>query len=227
MPFGLANSPSVFQSYMNYIFRDMLDLRVLVYIDDILVFSDSLDEHIHHVRAVLKRLIQHQLYVKVEKCEFHQTKIAFLGYVISQEGVAMDDNKVRAVVDWPQPRTLKELQRFLGFANFYRRFIRSFSSVSAPLTSLTKRATSQLPWSTEAGQAFQELKDRFTSAPILHHPNPSHPFIMEVDASSTGIGLFFLNVRVRPLKCSPLHTFPGNYLPLNETMMWEIENCWQ
>ncbi len=108
MPFGLANSPSVFQSYMNDIFRDMLDRRVLVYIDDILVFSDSLDEHNQHVRAVLNRLIQHQLYVKAEKCEFHQTKIAFLGYVISQEGVAMDDNKVRAVVDWPQPRTLKE-----------------------------------------------------------------------------------------------------------------------
>ncbi len=109
---------SVFQSFMNDIFRDMLDRRVLVYVDDILVFSDSFDEHIQHVRAVLKRLMQHQLYVKAEKCEFHQTQVAFLGYVISQEGVAMDDNKVKAVVNWPQPRTLKELQRFLGFANF-------------------------------------------------------------------------------------------------------------
>ncbi len=207
MPFGLANSPSVFQSFMNDIFRDMLDRRVLVYIDDILVFSDSFDEHIQHVRAVLRRLMQHQLYIKAEKCEFHQTQVAFLGYVISQEGVTMDDNKVKAVVNWPQPRTLKELQRFLGFANFYRRFIRNFSSVAAPLTSLTKRSTSQLSWSTEAKQAFQELKDRFTSAPILHHPDPSHPFIIEVDASSTGIGAILSQRQGSPTKMFPCAYF--------------------
>ncbi len=188
MAFGLANSPSVFQSFVNDIFRDMLDRWVVVYIDDILIYSNSFDEHIHHVRSVLQRLTQYQLYAKAEKCEFHQTKTSFLGYVISQEGVAMDDNKVRAVVDWPQPHTVKELQRFLGFANFYRRFIKNFSSVAAPLTAMTRRNASLLTWSPEALQAFQELKIRFTSAPILHHPDPSLSFIVEVDASSTGIG---------------------------------------
>ncbi len=178
-----------------------------MYIDDILVFSDSFDEHIQHVRAVLRRLMQNQLYIKAEKCEFHQTQVAFLGYVISQEGVTMDEHKVKAVVNWPRPRTLKELQRFLGFAKFYRRFIRNFSSVAAPITSLTKRSTSQLSWSTEARQAFQELKDRFTSATILHHPDPSHPFIIEVDASSTGIGAILSQRQGSPTKMFPCAYF--------------------
>ncbi len=117
---------------MNDIFRDMLDRWVIVYIDDILIYSDTQEEHIRHVRSVLKRLLQHQLYVKAEKCEFHRTTPILLGYIISQDGVSMDDKKVQAVLDWPQPQTVKELQRFLGFANFYhRRFIRNFSSIAS------------------------------------------------------------------------------------------------
>ncbi|KAL0175452.1 hypothetical protein M9458_027782, partial [Cirrhinus mrigala] len=114
MPFGLANSPSYFQAFVNDVFRDMLNRWVIVYIDDILIFSNSYAEHVQHVRAVLQRLIQHKLFAKEEKCQFHQESIAFLGYVISPEGVAMDDAKVKAVRDWPRPKTLKELQRFLG-----------------------------------------------------------------------------------------------------------------
>ncbi|XDV53693.1 hypothetical protein PO909_022129 [Leuciscus waleckii] len=121
MPFGLSNSPSVFQAFVNEIFRDMLNLRVIVYIDDILIYSDTLEAHVRDVRVILQRLIDNQLYAKVQKCEFHQTRIAFLGYVISAEGVIMDESKVSAVVNWPRPATVKELQRFLGFANFYRR----------------------------------------------------------------------------------------------------------
>lgn len=166
----------------------MLDRWVVVYIDDILVYSDTMEEHVQHVRAVLYRLIQHQLYAKAEKCEFHRTKTSFLGYVISQEGVAMDDQKVRAVVEWPQPKTVKELQCFLGFANFYRQFIRNFSTVAAPLTSMTRRNSNSLTWTTEACQVFRYLKHRLTTAPILHHPDPSKAFIVEVDASRTGIG---------------------------------------
>lgn len=104
---------------------------------------------------------------KPKKLEFHQTSTSFLGYVISQEGVAMDERKVKAVLDWPLPQTVKELQRFLGFANFYRRFIRNFSAIAAPLTTMTKRNTARLSWSTESRQAFDELKGRFTPAPIL------------------------------------------------------------
>ncbi len=118
---------------------------------------DSLDTHVKHVRAVLKRLIQHQLYAKIQKCEFHQTQISFLGYVISSEGVTMDDSKVQAVLNWPKPTTVKELQRFLGFANFYQRFIRSFSMVAAPLTSLLQGGKQRLNWTQASEQSFRQL----------------------------------------------------------------------
>ncbi len=188
MPFGLVNSPSVFQAFINDVFRDMLGRWAIVYMDDILVYSDTQDSHVQHVRAVLKRLIEHQLYAKMEKCEFHQTLTSFLGYIISADGVAMDEKKINSVVNWPTPKTTKELQRFLGFANFYRRFIRNFSTIAAPLTSLLKGGKPYLAWSTAASEAFQQLKQRFTSAPILHHPDPELEFTVEVDASNTGIG---------------------------------------
>ncbi len=137
MPFRLSNSPSVFQAFINDVFRDMLNQWVIVYID-ILIYSETYEEHVRHIRAVLKRLLQHQLYAKAEKCEFHQETISFLGYVISSGGVTMDEQKVRAVVNWPQPTTLKELQCYLGFVNFYRRFIRNFSTIAASMTSMIK-----------------------------------------------------------------------------------------
>uniref|UniRef100_A0A3B3DPC6 Gypsy retrotransposon integrase-like protein 1 n=1 Tax=Oryzias melastigma TaxID=30732 RepID=A0A3B3DPC6_ORYME len=188
MPFGLCNAPSVFQAFVNDIFRDMLQKNVIVYIDDILVYSKTLDEHVSHVRQVLQRLIKNNLYAKREKCVFHQTSISFLGYVIGAQGVAMDQSKVDAVLNWPQPTNVKELQRFLGFANFYRRFIRGFSTVATPLTSLLRGAPKRLHWTPEARSAFQALKRRFSESPILRHPDPSAQFIVEVDASSTGVG---------------------------------------
>ncbi len=203
MPFGLANSPSVFQSFINDVFRDMLNRWVIVYIDDILIYSTSLKDHVKQVRAVLRRLIDHQLYAKAEKCEFHQESVSFLGYVISSGGVAMDDKKIRNVVNWPQPTTLKELQRFLGFANFYRRFIRNFSTVAAPLTSMTKKGNQRLTWSPAAHQALRTLKERFTTAPILHHPDPEQEFIVEVDAWSTGIGAVLSQRQGDPPKLYP------------------------
>ncbi|KAL0186709.1 hypothetical protein M9458_018379, partial [Cirrhinus mrigala] len=213
MPFGLSNSPSIFQSFMNDVFRDMLGKGVIVYIDDILIYSNSMSEHIQHVRKVLQRLIQYQLYAKLEKCEFQRTSTSFLGYIISPEGVAMDEKKVEAVLKWPQPRTLKELQRFLGFTNFYRRFIRNFSSVAAPLTSMTKRQTTRLTWSQEALQAFDELRVRFTSAPILRHPDPNKPFIVEVDASSTGVGAILSQRHGDPAKTFPCAYFSRKLSP--------------
>lgn len=176
MPFWLVNSPSVFQSFINDVFRD-INRWVIVYINDILIYSNSLTEHITHVRAVLQWLLSHQLYAKAEKCEFHQTAVSFLGYIISSEEV-----------HWPQPTTRKELQHFLGFADFYRCFIRNFSAVATLLTSMLKGGSNKLCWSPAAVQSFKELKSRVTSAPILHYPEPNIPFIVEVDASNSGIG---------------------------------------
>ncbi|KAI2654876.1 Transposon Tf2-6 polyprotein [Labeo rohita] len=203
MPFGLANSPSIFQALVNDIFRDMLNHHVIVYIDDILVYSEDFQSHVQHVRAVLKRLIQHQLYAKLQKCEFHQTRISFLGYIISAEGVTMDDQKVTSVLNWPRPKTIKDLQRFLGFANFYRRFIRNFSQVAAPLTSMTRKGPNILRWTPQSEQAFQDLKNRFTTAPILRHPDPELEFTVEVDASNSGIGAILSQRHGSPPKLFP------------------------
>ncbi|KAI2656914.1 Transposon Tf2-6 polyprotein [Labeo rohita] len=175
--------------------------------------NNSYPEHVQHVRAVLQRLIQHRLYAKQEKCEFHQQSISFLGYIISPEGVAMDETKVSAVRDWPRPKTLKELQRFLGFSNFYRRFIRNFSSVAAPLTSMIKKGDTRLSWSLPAIQAFEELRQRFTTAPILHHPDPNQPFLVEVDASSTGVGAVLSQRQGAPPKTVPCAFFSHKLSP--------------
>ncbi|KAK3541248.1 hypothetical protein QTP86_016912 [Hemibagrus guttatus] len=186
MPFSLTKTPAVFQSLINGVFQDILWKWVIAYIDDILVYSTSLEEHVRHVREVLSRLQRHHLFVKPKKCEFHQTTMTFLGYVITRQGVEMDVTKVQAVTEWPSPTTVKELQCFLGFTNFYRHFIRNYSSGVGPLTSLLKGKPRRLAWMDQAQAAFQQLKDCFTTVPILRHPDPDLPFVVEVDASSSG-----------------------------------------
>ncbi|KAK3506722.1 hypothetical protein QTP70_017705 [Hemibagrus guttatus] len=188
MPFGLTNALALFQSLINGVFQDILGKWVIAYIDNILVYSTSLEEHMRHVREVLSRLQRHRLFVKPEKCEFHQSTMSFLGYVITRQGVEMDVTKVQAVTEWPSPSTVKELQHFLGFANFYWWFIRNYSSVAGPLTLLLKGKPRRLAWMDQAQAAFQRLKGCFTSAPILRHPDPDLPFVVEVDASISGLG---------------------------------------
>ncbi len=187
LPFGLSNAPAVFQALVNDVLRDMLNQFIYVYLDDILIFSHSLQEHVQHVRRVLQRLLENGLYVKAEKCVFHAQSVPFLGYIVSVEGMRMDPDRVQAVVDWPTPDSRKALQRFLGFANFYRRFIRSFSQLAAPLTALTSIKT-PFRWSSAAEAAFTKLKGCFVSAPILIAPDPSRQFVVEVDASEVGVG---------------------------------------
>ncbi|KAG1940759.1 retrotransposable element [Pimephales promelas] len=187
LPFGLVNAPAVFQALINDVLHDMLNIFVFVYLDDILIFSPSLQVHIQHVRRVLQRLLENRLFVKAEKCTFHVSSISFLGSIVSAEGVSMDPGKVSAVTDWPIPDSRVALQRFLGFANFYRRFIRNFSQVAAPLTALTS-VKSSFRWSDAAQTAFDRLKTLFTTAPILLTPDVSRQFIVEVDASEVGVG---------------------------------------
>ena len=207
MPFGLTNAPAVFQALVNDVLRDMLNRFVFVYLDDILIFSRTREEHIQHVRKVLRRLLENQLYVKAEKCDFHASTITFLGYIINANGVTMDPAKVKAVADWPQPTTPKQLQRFLGFANFYRGFIRNYSKIAAPLHALTSGTAASFRWTTEADQAFCELKRRFSSAPILTHPDPSLPFVVEVDASDVGIGAVLSQRSLEDKKLHPCAFF--------------------
>ncbi|KAL0151898.1 hypothetical protein M9458_052790 [Cirrhinus mrigala] len=188
MPYGLSISPSVFQTFMNEVFREFLHRFVIVYIDNILIYSRNMAEPRQHVQQVLHKLCQQRLYLKLEKCEFHLPSVQFLGYVILAKGVQMDQGKVTAIQNWPQPTTIKELQRFLGFSNFYRRFIQNYSSITAPLTSLLRGKPKTIIWNPAAHEAFHQLKKIFSTAPLLHHPDPQRPFTVEVDASTTGVG---------------------------------------
>ncbi|CAJ0929294.1 unnamed protein product [Ranitomeya imitator] len=188
VPFGLSNAPSVFQSFMHDIFREYLDKFLIVYLDDILVFSDDWESHVKQVRMVFQVLRANSLFVKGSKCLFGVQKVSFLGFIFSPSTIEMDPVKVQAIYDWTQPTSLKSLQKFLGFANFYRRFINNFSSIAKPLTDLTKKGADVVNWSSAAVEAFQELKRRFSSAPVLCQPDVSLPFQVEVDASEIGAG---------------------------------------
>ncbi|KAK2908400.1 hypothetical protein Q8A73_009473 [Channa argus] len=187
MPFGLTNAPAVFHSLINSVLRDFINQFVFVYLDDILIFSRNLHDHQQHVRLVLQRLLENRLFVKAEKCEFHVSTVSFLGFLIGEGEVKPDPEKTRAVTEWPRRGTRKQLQRFLGFANFYRRFIKNYSTIAAPLTKLTS-PIAPFRWTEKAEGAFTQLKEQFTSPPILSQPDTSRQFVVEVDASEVGVG---------------------------------------
>jgi len=187
MLFGLTNAPSTFQDMMNHVLSDLLDVGVLAYMDDILVYSKTENDHDRLVKEVLKRQQDKGLAVSPEKCVWKADEVEFLGYVIGRNRIQMSKDKMEAVLSWPQPTSLMETQSFLGFANFYRCFIQNYSQVARPLTELTKK-TEKWAWNGEAGMAFEELKRRFTTAPILAHFDPARPVILETDASDFAIG---------------------------------------
>jgi hypothetical protein len=182
MPFGLTNAPASFQQLMNEVLREFLDISVIVYLDDILIYSETREEHIRHITQVLERLRKHRLWAKAEKCRFFQNSVDFLGYIVSQDGVSMDPAKVKAILEWHSPKTIKDIQVFLGFANFYRRFIKGYSKITEPLTRLLRKDT-KFEWSDKAQKAFDTLKTAFTTAPILTHFDPQRPIVLETDAS--------------------------------------------
>lgn len=187
MPFGLTNAPSTFQHLINHVFHDMLDKFVIAYLDDILIFSDTKEEHEKHVKQVLARLKENKLYAKAEKCDFYAEEIEFLGYLVSNKGIRMDPAKVKSVIEWPRPRNIKEIRGFLGFANFYRHFIKNYSKLVGPLTDLTK-TTRKYEWSDRAEAAFIAIKDAFAKGDIIHHFDPRAPITIETDASDFAIG---------------------------------------
>ncbi|SOV03659.1 uncharacterized protein UDID_19105 [Ustilago sp. UG-2017a] len=189
MPFGLANAPAHFQSFINDIFRDIIGVYVVVYLDDFLIFSDTEESHVKHVTEVLTRLRSNRLFAKLSKCEFHIKTVEFLGYIIKPTGIEMDPEKVRTVKEWPMPASIHDIQWFLGFANFYRRFIAHFARIAKPLTSLVKPTECfkkfELP--EEAQQAFHQLIQAFTSAGVLQHFDYHLPTRLETDASDFAI----------------------------------------
>lgn len=169
MPFGLTNAPATFQNLMNQTFQTYLRKFVLVFFDDILVYSKNLQEHYEHLQIVFQILRDNQLYAKKSKCAFAQSQINYLGHVISGQGISIDPSKLQDVQDWPVPHTVKQLRGFLGLAGYYKKFIRGYGILAKPLTCLLQKG--KFGWSIEAQHAFDNLKQALTTAPVLALPN--------------------------------------------------------
>lgn len=188
MPYGLTGAPATFQATMNQILAPLLRKCVVVFIDDILIYSKSYEEHVEHIRMVFELLREHQFKVRQSKCTFAQQKLKYLEHVISDRGVATDPSKVAIVQNWPTPTTVKELRGFLGLAGYYRRFVRNFGMISKPLTNLLKKGQ-LFVWTPITEQAFQALKQALLSSPVLALPDFNKTFVVETDASEKGIGV--------------------------------------
>ncbi|GJZ67516.1 putative reverse transcriptase domain-containing protein [Tanacetum coccineum] len=187
MPFGLTNAPAVFMDLMNRVCKPYLDKFVIVFIDDILIYSKNKEEHEKHLKIILELLKNEQLFAKFSKCDFWLESVQFLGHVINNKGVHVDPAKVEAIRNWSAPTTPKEVRQFLGLAGYYRRFIEGFSLISKPLTKLTEK-NKKYEWGTEEDEAFQTLKEKLCSAPILALPEGTENFVVYCDASHKGFG---------------------------------------
>ena len=193
MPFGLCNAPATFQRLMNLVLAGIQWHSCLVYIDDIIIFGKTFDQHLHNLQQVLDRLRQAGLKLQPSKCQFLQHEVIFLGHVVSQNGVAPDPEKTSKVAQWPTPSSAKEVQQFLGLASYYRRFVKDFAAVAKPLHRLTEKGV-PFVWTDQCQGCFNTLKTLLTSAPILALPNWSRPFIVDTDASDLAIGAVLAQV---------------------------------
>jgi len=187
MPFGLTNAPATFQRFINEILGEHLDVFVVAYLDDILIFSQTKEQHMEHVKTVLEKLHHAKLRLRLKKCEFHVQETDFLGHRITYEGIQTDYNKVQAIQEWPVPTNLRELQQFIGMVNYYRRYINNYAQGMGPLFQLLKKQTS-FKWEKEQQRAFEEAKSKLTTAPLLVQHDPEKETTIETDASDYAIG---------------------------------------
>lgn len=187
MPFGLTNAPATFSTLMNEVLHGFLDDFVVVYLDDIVIYSESMAEHLKHLRGVLARLRKHELYAKPSKCSFAQDRIDFLGHIVERGRIRMDPKKIQAIQEWKPPRDVHEVRSFLGLANYYRRFVKGYSEIARPLTNLTKK-TETWGWTPQCQAAFEKLKGAIMTDPVLALPDMSKPFVVETDASDYALG---------------------------------------
>eukprot|EP00253_Pinus_taeda_P033189 PITA_33189 len=187
LPFGLTNAPATFMCLMNRVFHRFLDKFVLIFIDDILIYSRSRKEHEEHLRLVLQTLREYQLYAKFSKCDFFKEEIQYLGHVITKEGIAVDPEKIRTIMEWPIPKDVADIRSFMGLAGYYRRFFEGFSRVAYPITSLQKKGK-VFKWTSECQKSFEQLKHLLTTAPILSIADPNKDYVVCTDASKEGMG---------------------------------------
>ena len=188
MPFGLTNAPPTFQAFINTTLCEYLDIFVTAYLDNILIYTKStLKEHLQGVKKVFKALQKEDIRLQPDKCKFYVKTIKFLASIIMTDGIQIDEKKVKAIREWPEPRNLKEVQAFLGFANFYQKFIQGYSQICTPLTKITRKEQ-PFHWECEQREDFEKLKKKFTSAPILASFDLERKIILETDASDQALG---------------------------------------
>jgi hypothetical protein len=185
MSFGLTNAPAYFTYLMNSVFMPELDKFVVVFIDDILIYSKTREDHANHICVILQLLRDHRLYAKFSKCEFWLDSVKFLGHTISSEGISVDPTKVQEVMDWEPPTSVHQIRSFLGLAGYYRRFIPDFSKIAKPMTELLKKEV-KFYWDDKCEEAFHTLRKLLTTAPVLAQPDSTQPFDVYCDASGTG-----------------------------------------
>ncbi|KAL8133322.1 hypothetical protein AgCh_008690 [Apium graveolens] len=187
MAFGLTNALAAFMDLMNRVFKQYLDKFVIVFIDDILIYSKMEEDHKEHLRIFLEILRKERLYAKFSKCEFWLEEVQFLGHVVNKEGIKVDPAKIEALMNWERPKTPTEVRSFLGLAGYYRRFVQDFTKIVVPLTKLTRKNENFI-WTEKCEESFQELKKRLVIAPVLVLPDEKGEFIIFGDASYKGLG---------------------------------------
>ncbi len=187
MPFGLSNAPATFQRLMELTLSGLQWLTCLIYLDDVIIFGSSFEEHLLRLKEVLGRFRAANLKLKPTKCQLFQDKVTFLGHVVSKDGIQPDPSNTGKVLAWPTPTNVTEVRQFLGFCSYYRRFVKNFSMIAKPLTDLTKKE-SALEWTDKCQDAFEELKAALTGSPVVAYPQDTGSFILDTDASDTGIG---------------------------------------
>jgi hypothetical protein len=187
VPFGLTNAPATFMCLMNNVLNKFLDKFVLVFIDDILIYSKNGEENEEHIRLVLQVLREHQLYAKFSKCEFFQKQIHYLGHVLSEEGVAIEPDKIKSIMEWTTPKDILDIRSFMGLEGYYRRFIKGFSKIGCPITTVQKKGI-KFTWTQKCEESFQTLKHLLTHAPMLKIDDPKDDFLMCTNACKEGIG---------------------------------------
>ncbi len=225
MPFGLTNAPATFCTLMNDIFREWLDNFVVVYIDDILIYSGSLEKHAEHFRKVFQRLRENKLYAKLEKCEFGVKEVDFLGHRITQEGLKMDNHKVTTIFDWEPLKSVLALRSFLGLASYYRKFIKNFAKIVGPLTNLLKKFAGSYEWDGTCDEAFETLKGILVKALVLKLPDFDKDFEIHSDASDFSIGgVLVQDGRPVAFESKKLNETERRW-PTHEKEMWVVIHC--
>ena len=193
MPFGLTNAPATFQRLMESCLSDLHLNWCIIYLDDVIVFSKTPEEHIARLEAVFKKISNAGLKLKPSKCEFFKKRIHYLGHIVSNKGIETDPKKIEAIVNWPGPRTVHEVRKFLGFTNYYRKFVYKYAQIARPLNKLisgknAKKKHKKVEWGNEQEQAFQQLKEVCTKTPVLAYADYKKPFRLNTDTSKLGLG---------------------------------------